>query len=820
MLEPLPPHVFGQAIPVWPVGRETLINDFVGFRLVIRRVDSSPAVLTLAASTLYRVTVNGVFVGHGPVRAPHGRYRVDSWELAPYLKGAGEANVVAIEVAGYNANSYYLLDQPSFLQAEVVHAGRVWGTGECRGRQESRAAEQLSSQEGEERSDKTCSRGREHGTQMFEAVDLAYKRRKVPRFSFQRPSMEAYRLNSDSERWKVDPAAVLAPLALTGAGEKVLLPRRMPYPAFATRLAAGHVATGVVLPYTPERIKKDRSLTNVSEKLKGYPESELEISPTSEFQCFQTRLEPVNRVIDSETDLVVNPGTAQIVDLGTNLSGFVGLTVKCEKPGRLAVLSEELLDEGDVKCLRVDCANMLVLDLAEAGTYRFESLEPYTMRYVKLMASSGAMRVSNVYLREYAHPEMEKTHFACSDAKLNRVYRAAVQSLRQNAADLLTDCPGRERAGWLCDSYFSARVAMDLSGSTETEAKFLEDFVLAPQLSALPEGMIPMCYPADHPDGNFIPQWPMWLVLQLEEYLKRSGDRGMVDAYRAKVEAFIKYFEPFVNADGLLERLNGWRFIEWSKANDLTLDVNYPTNMLFAGMLEAAGRLYGRADWVARAGKMRETVIAQSFDGEWFVDNAVRQADGSLKSSGERTEVCQYYAFYFDVATPAKHPELWRRLREEFGPQRAATGAHKEIYPANAFVGNYLRMELLSRENLQGQIEKEIAGYFLKMADLTGTLWENDGTYASCNHGFASHVARWLLRDLVGLYEVDAVGRRVKVKFSANTLAWADLRQAVGNGYVGLAWTKAADGTYEYRVEVPEGYSVEVVEVGVRARRV
>lgn len=33
------------------------------------------------------------------------------------------------------------------------------------------------------------------------------------------------------------------------------------------------------------------------------------------------------------------------------------------------------------------------------------------------------------------------------------------------------------------------------------------------------------------------------------------------------------------------------------------------------------------------------------------------------------------------------------------------------------------------------------------MAKLTGTLWENNVNFlhASCNHGFASHVCRWLL---------------------------------------------------------------------------
>ena len=65
------------------------------------------------------------FLGCGPARGPHGFYRVDEWDITDRL-AAGE-NVVAIEVAGYNANSYYLLDQPSFLQAEVTHGDRRAG---------------------------------------------------------------------------------------------------------------------------------------------------------------------------------------------------------------------------------------------------------------------------------------------------------------------------------------------------------------------------------------------------------------------------------------------------------------------------------------------------------------------------------------------------------------------------------------------------------------------------------------------------------------------------------------------------------------------
>jgi alpha-L-rhamnosidase len=259
--------------------------------------------------------------------------------------------------------------------------------------------------------------------------------------------------------------------------------------------------------------------------------------------------------------------------------------------------------------------------------------------------------------------------------------------------------------------------------------------------------MVPMNYPADHPNAKFIPNWALWLVLQLEEYLARSGDRAMIDAFRPRVEELFRYFERFRNPDGLLEKLDGWVFVEWSRANDFVQDVNYPTNMLYAGALDAAARLYGRGDWTEAARRGRDAVRAQSFDGEFFVDNAIRDGAG-LRRTTNRSEVCQYHAFQFAVATPDSHPRLWRRLIEEFGPKRAATRAFGDVHPANALMGYTLRLELLERYGLRDQLLDEIRAYFLPMVRQTGTLWEHNESTASCCHGFASHVCCWLRRAL------------------------------------------------------------------------
>lgn len=251
-----------------------------------------------------------------------------------------------------------------------------------------------------------------------------------------------------------------------------------------------------------------------------------------------------------------------------------------------------------------------------------------------------------------------------------------------------------------------------------------------------------MCYPSDvivKGDHTFIPNWAMFFVLEVEEYMKRGGEREIVDALKPRVEGIIAFLSRYENEDGLLENLPGWIFVEWSQANKLVDGVNYPSNMLWAETLVAAGRLCWRMDWYEKARKVREKVREQSFDGEFFRDHAVRverpsrsdeqRADTTLEVRPDRTETCQYYAFYFGVADFKRDAALWNRLvRRDFG----------DLAKSNAFIGNLMRMELLARDGRRDQMREEIKRYYLKMADSTGTLWEHDAPHASCCHAFSS----------------------------------------------------------------------------------
>jgi alpha-L-rhamnosidase len=768
---------FIAAQPVWPEGRETEKNITVGFRAGFEVPAGKKVLLRATGATLYRIFLNGEFIGHGPARGPHGWYRVDELDLSAKVKPG--KNVVTFEVAGYNVNSFYLLDQPSFLQAEVVAEGQV-----------------------------LAATGKEGKS--FEAGLLPERVQKVQRYSFQRPFSEVYRLAPGYDRWRKDLTVALTSAKCVPVSEKAFLPRRVPYCEFTRHtpkevVSEGELKTGLKV----DNPWKDRSLTGIGPQLGGFPEAELACIPTIELQGVgNATTQAVNQPYATDAPLTLKAGSYQILDFGVNSTGFLGARITCRNKTRLFFTFDEILSNGDVDFKRLSCVNIVEWEL-QPGAYDLEAFEPYTLRYLKLLALEGDCEVSGLYLRDYVSPIPADARFQASDKRLNQLFAAGVETFRQNAVDVFMDCPSRERAGWLCDSFFTSRVAQDLTGQALIEQNLFENYRLPGKFAYLPEGMLPMCYPSDHNDGVFIPNWAMWFVVELEEYLARSGDRETVKALEPRLMQLLDYFKRFRNEDGLLEKLNSWVFVEWSKANDFVQDVNYPSNMLYAEVLAAMGRMYGRSDLTAEAEKIRDVIRKQSFDGEFFVDNAVRR-DGKLEVTQNHSEVCQYFAFFFHTATPETHPQLWQTLVKDFGPQRKQTKAFPEVHPANAFVGNVLRLELLSRAGLSQQLLDESLAYQLYMADRTGTLWENDTAYASCNHGFASHGSvRILYRDVLGIASLDTVNKVVQLRFTDLTLDRCEGSLPTPDGKVELRWRREGGKLY-YRIEAPSGYTVKV----------
>ncbi len=730
---------------IWIDLPEGAMNVAAAFRLAIDLPDG--ATIRVAAADAYRLWLDGRLAAHGPARAAHGYARVDEVKLTGC---AGRRMAVFIEVHSARVPAFDLIDQPPFFAAEVIAPdGRILATAPD-----------------------------------FEAYWDRTLVQRVRRYSFQRGFVESRRMaaNPDAFRRGGDVPEGYGRVSAVPAVPPRLLPRSVPFPELRLHDAGDPVERGAVLP-DPAAVPPPRREVSLvgSAGFRGFPPDEWEDDSAAD----AARLVGQAAINEAERDIAPNDaapeaaGTPDIssktpapdeqraetlpevpyalYDFGRTLTGFFSLRVRAASPAGATVLlaydeRRAPLDAPfPVNPLRGSWTRVVKWRLAR-GEYDLLTFHPACARFAAVAVIEGNAEILRFGIVDYENPDASRVSLpATGDADLDAIVTAARATFAQNAVDMLTDCPSRERAAYPCDNFFQSRAEALFTGRSVIERATLENYALGPQSPFLPKGMIPMCYPSDHTDGVFIPTFALWWILELGQHLDRTGDVSIVELSRKRIEAVLDWFAPFAGPEGLLEDLPGWVFVEWSACNDRdhVAGANFPCNFLYATALETAATLLGHPALAARGAAVRETSARLAWNGEWFEDNAVRDASGALRRAGHVTETGQYCAFYFGAASPKSHPELWERLCADFGPLRDAAKTWPSVPPSNAIVGEYLRLELLLRHGRAAQCLDECRRLFGPMARLTGTLWENLSPSSSLNHGFAASAA-WLIMRALG----------------------------------------------------------------------
>lgn len=696
---------FKRAKAIWLKDYEGAMNRTALFCASVPR--GNDTILHIAGQSTYQIYINGELVFFGPSRASHGYYRVDDLPIEKYL--TKEQNELCVLVSGYHCHSFYLVSELAFFICELSDGDKVF----------------LST-----------------GTDAWQGYLYTQKLQRVQRYAFQRPFCEVYDFTSKKplERGEVQE------LKIYDNFDDVLIKREVSYPDFPYEEMKAYIGCGSVEKSDTYRPFSTWWHGNVGKGYDGFLKENLELSTTElidNLKLVKTKNAP---------DGILSKDTYITAEMNVNITGLVRLEIEVTSETTIALTFDELLTDGMVNYSRMDCINALVFKLG-VGKYTLITAEPYTFKYMNIISLGGEATIKQlgVIRVDFNEGEITKKLKDTADEQIKRIYEAGVETFRQNTYDIYMDCPSRERAGWLCDSFFTSRVEYLMSGKSRVEHAFLSNFLMSGQYPLIPNGMIPMCYPADHTDGNFIPNWAMWYVLELKEYLDRTGDRGFIDDVRGRIYALLDYFKGFENKNGLLEKLKGWVFVEWSRCNSLTQDINYPTNMLYYLFKKTIARLYDDKALDCDAEKLKIAINNEAKIDIFYCDNSVYNEHGVALLSGEITETAQYYAFFTGVADKETDCELWDTMINDFGSKRKQNNKWEGVHFSNAFIGNYLRLDLLMQAGKKEELEADIRGYFDYMAKETGTLWEYDSPSASCNHGFASHVLVWL--DYLGYLE-------------------------------------------------------------------
>ena len=687
---------------VWAEGQKNQMNRAFAFVLDLGKKQMGE--ICLSAASCYKVIADGKLMGFGPNRTAHGYARA---AVYPF-----NAQYITVEVQSHFVPNFCWVKREPFFACVL----------------------------------KTES-GKEYFAEDFNCFALSDRVQKVRRYSFQRGFCETYINEKDrTALYFCKPQNAFPRVKTEKAELPHLLPSETLNPALSEIFAEKVIDSGYCKTSPEIAVYVDRTETLIGTVIEGFQRGEWQDFSTDEI----SRITYLSGAKSGDY-------AYETLDFSRIVTGIVEVEIIAGNAGEVFFAFDEILSDEKLKTIkpfRGDTANVFKWTVKKAGVYHLSAFEPYAFRYANVITSAGVK--ANVKVRAYENPEAGKMLFECDDKKIEQIMEAARHTFAHNAVDLLTDCPSRERAGWLSDSFFSSVAERVFTGDNKVERAFLQNYILADK-SGHPKGMIPRCYPADYyEEDGFIPNWSLWYILEIYKYFTQYGYDETVEKSRANVEGILNYFVDFENEFGVLEDLKGWIFVEWSAANnsDHINGINVPSNACYYASLLAAAKVYGIKGLKEKAEKVKDYLLKNAYVDGFFVDNLIRNEKGDIIPTENYTETCQYYMFFFKCADKHTHKELFDKMLNEYGKSDgSASGGNpvkKQLTPSNMIYGVYMRLELLMREQKRVELLNECVRYFYDMTQKTGTLWENNTASASCDHGFASYVSRFIIYALFG----------------------------------------------------------------------
>lgn len=632
------------------------------------------------ARDVYNLFINGEFVSYGPSRAARGYCRVEYMDISRFL--TRQKNCVQFFVQSNNTNTLCTVkDEPLFAATVLQNENAILHTED------------------------------------FICQWMTDKLSKVERMSSQRGFLEIYSMQRDR-------------FAANGMDFPILKTHTISCPQLLERNVSRSMnerIPGQLLKYGKAYMDNhsvwENDLTRLLDdgrKLDAFKRQDCQCVLSKELQSF--------RITEETSDDL----HYLIYALPRVYCGKFCIQVQVAEKTDLWLTYDDVMSEGYVKFNREHIIHGLKWTL-EKGTYTLYSQEVYSAKYIQLVIK-GKAEIRFVSMISIENPDIQSRLLPGSNPVLQEIFQAAQNTFAQNAYDIFTDCPSRERAGWLCDSYFLGKAECFFTGKNKVERNFLENYLLYQNRIFPHNGIMPMCYPAEVSNENgYIPNWILWYVLELEDYEKRTGDVEFIRQHRQRIRDILDFFSGYENELGLLENLQGWVFIEWSRATDFVDGINFPTNMLYADALRAAGTILQDPSLLKRSEQVRETVFKMSFNGTVFIDNALR-VDGKIVPTDNCSELCQIFAQYFGLAPDS------RTFAENFYSGFAHCGY--TVCPSALFIGGVLRLMCLYKMERYDLVLHECEERFFPMAERTGTIWEFFDEQASCNHGFGSVIGK------------------------------------------------------------------------------
>lgn len=451
--------------------------------------------------------------------------------------------------------------------------------------------------------------------------------------------------------------------------------------------------------------------------------------------------------------------SALVFDMYQNLAGFPEITVNGKKGDSIILfVGESVFPEGVVDQRQTGRPHFYTYILkGEKDETWHPRFSYYGFKYIQV---EGAVLKGDKNPRKLPvlkdikscfvyNSAPQISTFECSNELFNKTHTLIQKAIQSNMQGVFTDCPQREKLGWLEEVHLNGPVLMYNYNLSAFMPKVMQDIADAQQ----PNGMVPTIAPMYNIFGNEkgfdefgdSPEWGSTLNILPWMYYDFYGDSTLIVNYYQNMRRYVDYLTMRSENHILSFGLGDWYDYGDFKAG-------YSRNTPLP--LVATAYYFHDLTLLVKAAKM----VGNKYDEEYYrqLSEVVRTAinakffNPETKQYGTGSQTANAMAVYMEIVEPENRQAVLDNLVKDIKAHgnRLTTGdiGNRYLFQTLATNGlNELMYTMFNHDEAPGY------GFQLKFGATTLTEQWDPRRGASWNHFMMGQIDEWFFASLAGI---------------------------------------------------------------------
>lgn len=485
-----------------------------------------------------------------------------------------------------------------------------------------------------------------------------------------------------------------------------------------------------------------------------------------------------------------------VYDFGQNMSGFVRIETDLPAGTELIIRYAELMNEDGTRNInkmeKFYKESEIETDRLICDGKRLVWSPRFTYHGFNYAVISGITDTSKITVTGiFVHQDVpERADFECSDFVLTKLYRMGKMSSYSNMFYQMTDCPTREKLGWLNDARASTK---QLLTNFKTE-RFFEKWLIDIRDAMREDGSMPGIAPTwgwGYDWGNGPVSDGCLFEVPYQIYVQ-TGKSAPLTETLPWFERYLSYLDTRKDETGLID----FGLPDWAAPRKKTeLPCTFTNAVLeywFLHIAVLAKRL---------AGEDEKTLLAKQEKQAELIKRLYLKDGRCVYEEQTAVAMLIYFDLYDDLAPlSAQLTELIEK--DDFHHNCGMVGLRHLYYALTKCGQSNLAFRLITNPTYPSQ------GYWASLG--ANTLWEMWEPQMSRNHHMYSDFMGWIIDALLGIRADENHPGFTVIDLAPSfpeELTYAKGHVDTVSGKIGVFWQRSENGI-DLTVTVPDGMTV------------